>query len=215
MLKAERAIERSPLHSVKIHFIGVGGQGTLLATRIIGELMVKVGRNVVASEIHGMAQRGGVVESSLLVGDLHSPLIMDGDADILVGFEPVEALRAVSKCSSKTCAVINDTPVIPFTVAIGNSTYPTIDHIHDSLGKVCGRVFGIDAEGIAKGAGSARTLNVVMLGALSALVFPEIGQEMWEDVISSNVPPKVVEINRKAFRAGRESLSTPVTDSVT
>jgi indolepyruvate ferredoxin oxidoreductase beta subunit len=111
----------------RIHITGVGGQGTLLATGIIGEAALLAGVNVNVSEVHGMAQRGGVVESAVTMGDVMSPIVSDGEADILLGFEPSETLRAAAKCSKDATVITNSHPLAPFTVAIGKGVYPDIE----------------------------------------------------------------------------------------
>ncbi len=111
--------------AVRIFFTGVGGQGTLLATRMVGEAALAEGLPVTMSEIHGMAQRGGVVESSVVIGKVFSPTIPDGEADILMAFEPLEALRAIPKCHAGSLIIASTAPIVPFTVAVGQSRLGT------------------------------------------------------------------------------------------
>jgi len=108
----------------RVCFIGVGGQGTLLATMVLAEAAIHAGHHVLASEVHGMAQRGGVVESTVMIGDIKSPIISEGEADVLLGFEPVETYRAMRKCSADSVVISNSVPVMPFSVAIGKGSYP-------------------------------------------------------------------------------------------
>ena len=110
--------------ALRIFFTGVGGQGTLLATRLVGQAALKEDIPVLMSEIHGMAQRGGVVESSVVLGSAASPTIANGEADIVIAFEPLEAARALPKCNPKTVVITGTAPVLPFTVSIGQSAYP-------------------------------------------------------------------------------------------
>jgi indolepyruvate ferredoxin oxidoreductase beta subunit len=107
--------------------VGVGGQGNLLASNLIGMACVDAGLPVMVSEIHGMAQRGGVVESAVIIGEVKSPLVSDGEADILVSFEPVETLRLLGRANKDTLVLTNTRPLPPFTVAIGSATYPDTD----------------------------------------------------------------------------------------
>jgi len=103
----------------RVVFVGVGGQGNLLASRLLGEAALSEGIPAVVSEIHGMAQRGGIVESAVLLGNVSSPIVSDGEADVLVGFEPVETLRALKKCNQETLVITNTHPLPPFTVSVG------------------------------------------------------------------------------------------------
>ncbi|MCK4488500.1 MAG: 2-oxoacid:acceptor oxidoreductase family protein, partial [Desulfobacterales bacterium] len=112
------------MENYRVYLTGVGGQGTLLATMVLAEAATWAGHNTLASEVHGMAQRGGVVESMVVIGNIRSPIISDGEADVLVGFEPVETYRAMRKCSADSVVVSNTVPIIPYTVAIGRGRYP-------------------------------------------------------------------------------------------
>ncbi len=109
----------------RIVFVGVGGQGNLLSSRVLGEAALSAGLPVNVSEVHGMAQRGGVVESAVVLGGALSSIVSNGEADVLIGFEPSETLRALEKCSSETVVITNVTPLMPFTVAVGKGVYPT------------------------------------------------------------------------------------------
>ncbi len=117
----------------RLIIVAVGGQGNLLASRVLGEASLLADIPVRMSEIHGMAQRGGVVESAIVFGDAESTIISDGEADILVGFEPSETLRAMNKCNGKTIVITNLAPLPPFTVAIGRGVYPDIDNVQNLI----------------------------------------------------------------------------------
>jgi len=117
------------MNTTRLIIVAVGGQGNLLASKVLGEAALKADVPVRMSEIHGMAQRGGVVESAIVFGASKSTIISDGEADILVGFEPSETLRAVNKCNGETVVVTNLSPIPPFTVALGKSVYPDIEKI--------------------------------------------------------------------------------------
>jgi indolepyruvate ferredoxin oxidoreductase beta subunit len=189
--------------ATRIFIIGVGGQGTVLATTLIGQAAVNAGINVNASEVHGMARRGGVVESGVTVGEVMSPLISDGEADILLGFEPSETLRAANKCSADTLVVTNNHPLPPFTVSIGQGTYPDVEA---SLGLMADRVANLvqlDADALAHDAGSVLSLNMVMLGALAknAPNLP-ITADHLRASIEQNTKAKFLDMNLKAFDLG-------------
>ena len=147
--------------------MAVGGQGNLLASRVIGEAALAAGVPVRMSEIHGMAQRGGVVESALVFGDADSTIISDGEADILAGFEPAETLRALNKCNKNTIVISNLAPLPPFTVAIGKGVYPDMDKIHDLIKAKTKQLIAFDAAAMAKEAGNVLAVNMVLVGAMA------------------------------------------------
>jgi indolepyruvate ferredoxin oxidoreductase beta subunit len=119
----------------KIHITGVGGQGTLMSTALIGQAALIAGVNANLSEIHGMAQRGGIVESAVTLGELKDPMVSEGEADILLGFEPAETLRSAGQCSDETVVITNTTPLEPFTVSTGKEEYPDVGPALDKLEK--------------------------------------------------------------------------------
>ena len=187
---------------MKILLCGVGGQGVLLASKIIGSAALVKGINVVMSEVHGMAQRGGVVTSNIILGEELSPLIGDGDADVILGFEPAETLRFLNKASKDTYVVTNTRQIIPFTTTLGIGTYPDVVPALEGLKGKCKKIVTLDAREIAERAGAKIVSNIVMLGALSTVPeFPLSKQEIMEQVRQS-VPPKFVDINLKAFEMG-------------
>jgi len=190
--------------AVRIFFTGVGGQGTLVATRLVGEAALEEGMPVTLSEIHGMAQRGGVVESSVVVGDIFSPIIADGEADILMAFEPVETLRALPKCHSGTIVISNTVPIVPFTVAVGQSVYPSHETIYSLvMERVC-KVVEVDAVALARKAGSDRAANVAMVGVLAGMDRLAISEASWREALSRVLPPRLFDLNWKAFDLGRK-----------
>ena len=186
----------------KILFTGVGGQGTLLASRLLGQTAMEAGIPVRVSEVHGMAQRGGVVESTVMLGGLESPIISDGEADILVSFEPLETLRALRRCSSGSTIISNTVPIIPFTVGLGQAEYPDMDYWLDFMKKNFARVCAFDAEALAREAGTTRAVNVVLLGTLISLDEIPFSKEMMEKTIRQNVKKRFVEANLKALDLG-------------
>jgi indolepyruvate ferredoxin oxidoreductase beta subunit len=188
--------------AMRIFFTGVGGQGTLLATRLVGEAALEEGLPVTMSEIHGMAQRGGVVESSVVVGDAYSPIISDGWADILMAFEPIEAARAIPKCHRESLVISNTTPIIPFTVATGQGACPDIESLYLLIEEKVKRLARVDADSIAKEAGSDRAVNIVMVGVLAGSGELPISMEKWQDALKKVIPAKILEVNRRAFEMG-------------
>ena len=158
--------------SLKIMISGTGGQGILFTTRLLTGFFVGRGRKVVTSQIHGMSQRGGSVQSSVLVDAGDSPVIGRGDADILLGFEPVETVRALDCASARTAVFMNTTPVIPFVLSQqyvqkqGPGTYPDLAALGDTIRKVTPSLFQFDATTMARDAGSSKSLNLVMTGCL-------------------------------------------------
>lgn len=181
-----------------VMLVGVGGQGTILAADVLAKVAAAAGMDVKLAEVHGMSQRGGSVDTVVRFGDrVHSPTIDPGDADHLVAFELLEAARWLHFCKPEGRLVINDRTIAPLPVLIGESGQPT--GVEAAL-RYEGAIV-IDAEEIACEAGSPRSANVVLLGALSVgLPFPVT---LWREVISSRVPTKTVEGNLAAFELGR------------
>jgi len=191
--------------STNIMLVGVGGQGTILASDILALLGMKLGYDVKKAEVHGMSQRGGSVISHVRWGsEVFSPVIARGEADVLVAFEKMEAVRYIENLRSSGMALINDHTISPITVSAGGAEYPDDQSIHSALAQVTEKAYWVKGIEIAEGLGSARTANVVILGALSGLLDLEPG--VWLDVIEKSVPSKFMELNRKAFDAGRKAL---------
>lgn len=188
--------------AMRIFFTGVGGQGTLLATRLVGEAALEEGLSVTMSEIHGMAQRGGVVESSVVVGDAFSPTIADGEADVLLAFEPLEAIRALPKCNSRSLVISNTVPIVPFTVAIGQSAYPDIESLYDLIASKVKRLVRVDAVELARQAGSERAENIAMVGVLAGSGLLHISLNNWQEALKKVLPGRLVEVNQRAFDLG-------------
>jgi indolepyruvate ferredoxin oxidoreductase beta subunit len=183
-----------------ILMVGVGGQGVILASEILSEVMMRAGYDVKKSEVHGMAQRGGSVSTHVRFGPrVFSPLIKKGDADILFSFEMLESVRYLDFLKKDALIVVNNQKVLPPSVTLGVDRYP--ENIPEILRERFSRVEIVDAVGIAQRAGNGRALNVAFLGVLSRYVDADEG--MWRDVISSMLPPKLVEVNLKAFSLGR------------
>ena len=174
----------------------------MLATGLIGEGALIAGVNVNVSEIHGMAQRGGVVESAVTMGDIMSPIVSDGEADILLSFEPSETLRSGAKCSKVTTVITNSHPLQPFTVAIGKGVYPDIAAALEGMRKRVKKLFAIDANARAHEAGSVLSLNMVMLGAMAKHAELPITPKHLKQAIKENTKASFLDINLKAFDLG-------------
>ena len=183
-------------------FAGVGGQGTLLATRVVGEAALLADIPVAVSEIHGMAQRGGVVESAVIMGEVRSPVISDGDVDILMAFEPLEALRAVRKCSARSLVICNTSPVAPFAVASGRDQYPDVDTMMQAISSQVERLIAYDARALARKAGSELSVNIVMLGTLMRHGKMPFEKEVVEAVLNTRTKKSFLDINLEAFALG-------------
>jgi indolepyruvate ferredoxin oxidoreductase beta subunit len=186
----------------RIVFIGVGGQGNLLASRLLGEASLSAGIPAVVSEIHGMAQRGGIVESAVLMGDIKSPIVSNGEANVLLGFEPMETLRALGKCNMESMIVINTHPLHPFTVSVGQGTYPPVDDILALINRKTRKVIALDGNSLAAEAGNTLALNMVMLGALIGSKATPISAEEMMKTISTFTKTAFLESNLKAFDLG-------------
>ncbi len=183
--------------------VGVGGQGVILASDIIGKAAVIEGLPVRSAETHGMAQRGGAVENHVRIGCRYGSLIPAGGADCLMSMEPLEALRFAKFLSPKGIAVINTEEIPPVTVNLGKVPYPELDVIVDTMKSLCSGVKAENYTAIAKKAGAVQALNVVMIGAVSKYL--PVKPETLKEVIAKSVPPKTVAVNLKAFDMGRDA----------
>jgi indolepyruvate ferredoxin oxidoreductase beta subunit len=185
-------------------FAGVGGQGTILASDILTEVGLRCGYDVKKSEVHGMSQRGGAVESHVRWGEkVYSPLIEEGGADFLLGFEMLEAARWPHYLAPEAVALVNRYRLAPPAVSLGQAKYPEESEIEEILAKAGGRVVWVEGAAIARELGNLALAGVVLLGALS--VYLAEPPEVWRAVIAEMVPPKFKELNVKAFQAGREA----------
>jgi len=185
---------------------GVGGQGVILMSELLGRSAIADGFRVRGSEILGMAVRGGSVTSIIRIGDdVYGPLIPQGKCDVLVGMEPSECLRNAGFLSKSGSVVLNTTPIIPFTVSLGQSTYPSLDQVLAKLNSVAGKVITLNAAEIAKQAGSLLSANIVMLGALFGTGLLPIKVATIKESIEARFPAKAAPINIKAFDLGYEA----------
>ena len=178
--------------------VGVGGQGTLLASKILGHLALKEGCGVKVSEVHGMSQRGGSVITHVRVGDeVCSPIVAAGEADFLLSFEELEAARAASFLRKDGVAIVNTQVIWPMPVITGVAAYP--QDIVDKLSQVTD-VTAVDALALSLQAGSPKAVNVVLIGILAQST--NIDKETWIEVIKQTVPEKFLDLNLKAFELG-------------
>ncbi|MGI6095470.1 MAG: indolepyruvate oxidoreductase subunit beta [Lachnospiraceae bacterium] len=184
-----------------IMIVGVGGQGTLLTSRILGGITVAAGYDVKLSEVHGMAQRGGSVVTFVRYGEkVAEPIVEEGQADILIAFEKLEALRYAHFLKKDGVLVVNDHRIDPITVVTGVASYP--ENIIEGLEKEH-RVYRVKAMEEALKLGNSKVFNIIVLGV--AAKHMDFSKETWLEVIEKTVPPKTVEINKKAFLLGYES----------
>lgn len=183
-----------------ILLVGVGGQGTLLVSKILSEGLMEAGYDVKMSEIHGMSQRGGSVSTHIKFGDkVNSPVIVEGEADIIVSFEQVEALRWISYLKKGGKVIVNDHQMYSMPIIAGDAEYPegVIEYIKTLVpGSLC-----VDAGKIAEDLGNAKAQNVVLLGALVKEL--NLDTIQWADIVERMVPEKFKELNLKAFEAGK------------
>lgn len=184
-----------------IMIVGVGGQGTLLTSRILGGITLDAGYDVKLSEVHGMAQRGGSVVTFVRYGEkVAEPIVEEGQADVLIAFEKLEAMRYAHYLKKDGVLIINDQRIEPITVVTGAAQYP--EHIIEELEKEH-TVYKIDAMEEAKKLGNSKVFNIIVLGM--AAKHMDFSKEAWLNVIEKTVPPKTVEMNQKAFLASYES----------
>ena len=182
---------------------GVGGQGVILMSELLGNSAVKDGLKIRGSEVLGMAVRGGSVTSNIRIGDeVYGPLIPMGKCDTLIAMEPSEALRNVSYLSKSSVVILNTAITIPFTVSLGQSKYPSLDQILEKLNNITSKVIKLDAAQIAQDAGSLLAANIVMLGALFGTRQLPINIGTIKESIQERFPSKAAPVNIKAFELG-------------
>ena len=183
---------------MNIMVVGVGGQGTLLTSRIIGKTALAKGFDVKLSEVHGMAQRGGSVVTFVRFGEVvYEPVVEEGSVDVLISFERLEALRYAHFLKPDGKLIVNDCRIDPMTVVIGAREYP--EEILEGLAK-SHKLYSVDAQKIALELGNSKVLNSVVLGFAAKAI--GIDEETWLKTVESTVPPKTIDINRKAFLEG-------------
>jgi indolepyruvate ferredoxin oxidoreductase beta subunit len=197
--------------SINFLLAGVGGQGTILASDVLVNVGLAGGYQAKQAEVHGMSQRGGSVTSFVRWGSVvYSPLVGGGEVDVFLAFEKAEALRNLNQLRKGALALVNLAAIEPVTVTSGGQPYPDDVTLHQKIAEVTQQAIYVDGEAIAQGLGNIRAANVVLLGALSALMErqaltgSELSAETWLNVIIQRVPAKFVELNRQAFMAGRQ-----------
>ena len=188
------------MNTKNIMIVGVGGQGSLLASKLLGHLLMAQGYDVKVSEVHGMSQRGGSVVTYVRYGDkVFSPVIDKGQADFIVSFEILEAARWLPFLKKDGQIVTNTQQIDPMPVITGAAQYP--DNLVDKLKATGAKVDALDCLSLAEEAGSAKAVNIVLLGRLSH--YFDLPEEAWMKSLEANVPPKFLEMNKKAFELGK------------
>ena len=190
------------MKTTRIMIVAVGGQGNILAARVLGEAAAAAGITPRMSEFHGMAQRGGVVESMMLLGEGKGYCIADGTADVLLSFEPSETIRAAKKCGAHTVVVSNTTPQPPFTVAMGKAEYPPVESALATLAGRVRRLVAFDATALASAAGSPLSMNMVMLGGLAQTGVLPVPADKLRWVIAEKTKAAFASVNLEAFELG-------------
>lgn len=182
-----------------ILIVGVGGQGTLLASKALGTLALSAGYDVKVSELHGMAQRGGSVMTHVRFGDaVHAPLIDEGGADIILAFEKLEAARYLNYLKPGGTVIVNDHEIPPMPVILGAAKYP--GDVMGTLKANAGAVYAVDAAGLARECGNQRAMNVVLLGVLARCMSEPA--EAWEAALKTVIKPEFLDVNLAAFARG-------------
>ena len=189
--------------SYNIYICGVGGQGIIKTSVIIGEAAMNQGLNVVMSEIHGMSQRGGSVSTELKIGDFNSSIIPEGNADMLLSFEPIETIMGLHKVNKDSKIVYNTHPIVPSST---NVTYPSVDSITNSLKENFNHVLPIDATKLAMKAGNILSLNMVLLGAVTADDKFPLSKDTVIEAMKNNLHEKFHDMNLKAIESGYKSI---------
>ena len=190
------------MKTTNIMIVGVGGQGSLLASKLLGRLLVDEGYDVKVSEVHGMSQRGGSVVTYVRFGEkVYSPIITEGEADFIVSFEKLESARYLNALSKDGTIIVNTQEIDPMPVIIGATQYPS--NVIDEMKNKGVNVDAIDALSLANMAGSSKSANIVLMGRLAKYL--EIPYDKWVEAIEKSVKPQFIEMNKKAFELGYNS----------
>ena len=187
------------LKPIDVLMVGVGGQGTILATRVLAQAAQEAGYDIKVSEIHGMAQRGGSVVTQVRLGEkVFSPLIPAGGADVVLAFEKLEGLRLLPALKPGGTIIINEQEIPPVPVLVGAAEYPAniVGYIHTAVSDVV----AVDALGIAEKCGNPKAANMVLLGAMARRL--PFGLEVWKKALAERIPARLLEVNQAAFAAG-------------
>ena len=192
----------------RILIAGTGGQGALTAARVLSEFMIEKGHDIVSGQLHGMSQRAGSVQSSVMIDCGISPVMASGAADCLLGLEPVEAVRALPFLSARTVVFMNTAAIVPFVLGQrfarkeDGADYPDVNRLITHIRGVTDYVFPLDATQLALQSGSIRTINTVMLGCLfGSGILPHTAEEFWS-AASGKMPPAWAQVNASAFQSG-------------
>lgn len=190
--------------TTSIIIVGVGGQGTLLASKLLGNVLLSQGYDVKVSEVHGMSQRGGSVVTYVRYGKkVYSPIVTEGEADLILAFERLEAARWLSYLKKDGKLIVNDQRITPMPVITGAMEYP--ENILEKLQEKEIRVTALDALSLAEEAGTVKAVNVVLMGVLSASM--PFSEEVWQAALEKCVPAKFLDMNKKAFALGRAAVT--------
>ena len=190
------------MNTTSIMIVGVGGQGTLLASKVLGQALVSLDYDVKVSEVHGMSQRGGSVVTYVRYGsEVHSPIVDLGEADYMLAFEPLEAARYLPWLKNTGVIITNTRETMPMPVITGAATYP--ENIVEKLSQRAS-VVSLDAMKLALEAGNPKAVNMVLMGVLASRM--DLPEETWQAALEKQVPPKFLELNRRAFALGRAQM---------
>ena len=195
------------MDTTRLIIVAVGGQGNLLASSVLGEAALLSDIPLNMSEIHGMAQRGGVVESSLVFGGAKSPIIADGEADVLVGFEPAETLRALGRCNANTVVITSLAPLMPYTVNIGQGVYPDLDKLQTQIQAKAAKLIAFNAATLAKESGNVLSVNMVLLGALAQTEILPFTPDTIKEAMERKTKKAFLDSNLKAFDLGYQAAA--------
>ena len=191
------------METKNIIIVGVGGQGSLLASKLLGQLLLSEGYDVKVSEVHGMSQRGGSVITYVRFGDkVYSPVVDKGEADFIVSFEILETARWISYLKPNGQIVTNTQQIDPMPVITGAATYP--ENLVEKMRAKGFKVDAMDCLSLARKAGSQKAVNIVLLGRLSH--YFDIPQDSWQAALKACVPAKFLELNKKAFELGKTAI---------
>lgn len=187
-----------------IMIVGVGGQGSLLASKLLGHVVMQKGYDVKVSEVHGMSQRGGSVVTYVKYSDeqVFSPVINEGEADVIISFELLEAARCLNYLKKGGKLVVSDQRIMPMPVITGAASYP--EQIKETIAQMGIEATFVDALSLAEQAGTAKAANVVLMGVASASM--DFEEALWQKAIAECVPAKFLEVNRQAFALGRAQV---------
>lgn len=198
------------MRTVNLIITGVGGQGVLLVTRVLAEAALEAGGRATVGEVHGMAQRGGAVVSTVRFGPATSPLIGRAEADAILALEPMEALRVLDRASPRTIVVTSMKAVAPLLVVLGRAEYPPVGDIFQDLMGATRHVYGVDADGIAADLGAPVVANVVLMGALLGTGVLPLDLPSVRSRLAFHVPPETLEVNLQALDLGLQLATEKV-----